>query len=86
MVSFDVKAVFTNEYSAYTIDLVQKRIYKNHEISTSIARNGIRNGIILLLCNKKLHFTLRGIVHLKADRVAMGSPSEPVLAGTFTVH
>ena len=33
MVSFDVKALFTNEPLEYTIDLVLKRIYENHEIS-----------------------------------------------------
>ena len=33
MVSFDVKALFTKEPLEYTIDLVQKRIYENHEIS-----------------------------------------------------
>ena len=39
MVSFNVKALFTNVPSEYTIDLVLKRIYENHEISTSITRN-----------------------------------------------
>ena len=39
MVSFDVKALFTNVPLEYTIDLVLKRIFENHEISTSITRN-----------------------------------------------
>ena len=34
MVSFDVKALFTNVPLEYTIDLVLKRIYENHEILT----------------------------------------------------
>ena len=46
MVSFDVKALFTNVPLEYTIDLVLKRIYENHEVSTSITRNEM--GEILL--------------------------------------
>ena len=42
MVSFDVKALFTNVPLEYTIDLVLKRIYENHEISMSIIRNKMR--------------------------------------------
>lgn len=42
MLSFDVKALFTNEPLEHTIDLVRKRIYENHEISTSITRNEMR--------------------------------------------
>ena len=38
MVSFHVKALFTNVPLEYTIDLVLKRIYENNEISTSITR------------------------------------------------
>ena len=34
MVSFDVKALFTNVPLEYTIDLILKRIYENHEILT----------------------------------------------------
>ena len=50
MVSSDVKALFTNVPLKYTIDLVLKRIYENHEISTSITRNETRE--TLLLCTK----------------------------------
>ena len=42
MLSFDVKALFTNEPLEHTIDLVRKRKYENHEISTSITRNEMR--------------------------------------------
>ena len=54
MVSFDLKALFTNIPLEYTIDLVLKRIYENYEIFTSITRNEMRE--ILLLCTKKVHF------------------------------
>ena len=42
MVSLDVKELFTCVPLEYTIDLVLKRIYENHEISTSITRNEMR--------------------------------------------
>ena len=42
MVSFDTKALFTNVPLEYTTDLVLRRIYENHEISTSITRNEMR--------------------------------------------
>ena len=42
MVSFDTKELFTNVSLEYTIDLVLRRIYENHEISTSITRNEMR--------------------------------------------
>ena len=83
MVSFDVKALFTNVSLEYTIDLVLKRIYENHEISTSITRNEMRE--ILLLCTKNVHFTFRDVVYLQTDGVVMGSPLGPVLAGIFMV-
>ena len=50
MLSFGVKTSFTNVSLEYTIDLVLKQIYKNHEILTSITRNEMRE--ILLLCTK----------------------------------
>ena len=83
MVSFDVRPLFTNVPLEYTIDSVLKRIYENHEISTSITRNEI--GEALLLCTKNLHFTFRGVVYLQTDRVAMGSPLGQVMAGILMV-
>ena len=83
MVSFDVKTLFTNVLLEYTIDFVLKRIYENHEVSTSLTRNEMRE--ILLLCTKTVHLTFRGVIYLQTDGVAMGSPLEPVLAGIFMV-
>ena len=84
MVSFDVKALFTNIPLEYSIDLVLKRICENHEIFTSITRNEMRE--ILLLCAKKVHFPFRDVVYLQTDGVAMGSPLGTVLAGIFMVY
>ena len=47
MVSFDVKELLTCVPLEYTIDLVLKRIYENHEISTSITRNEMREILLL---------------------------------------
>ena len=54
MLSFDVKALFTNVPLKYTIDLVLKRIFDNHEISTSVTRNEMRK--ILYIMYKKCTF------------------------------
>ena len=83
MLSSDVKALFTNVPLKYTIDLVLKRIFDNHEISTSVTRNEMRK--ILLLCTKNVHFTFRDVVYLQTDGPAIGSPLGLVLAGTFMV-
>ena len=47
MVPFDIKSLFENVPLEYTIDLVLKRIYKYHEISTAVTRNEMRE---ILLC------------------------------------
>ena len=83
MVSFDVRPLFTNVPLEYTIDLVLKRIYENHEISTSITRNEM--GEALPLCTKNVHFTFRDVIYLQTDRVAMGSPLGQVMAGILMV-
>ena len=83
MVSFDVKVLFTNVPLEYTIDLVLKRICENHEISTSITRNEMRE--MLLLCTKNEHSAFKDVLYLQTDRVVVGSPLGPVLAGIFMV-
>ena len=84
MVSFDVKALFTNVPLKYAIDLVLKRIYENHQISRSIIRNEMRE--ILLLCTKNVQFTFIDVVYIQTAGVAIGSPLGPVLAGIFVVN
>ena len=42
MVSFDVKSLFTNVPSEYTIDLILKRIYDNGKLSTGITRSEMK--------------------------------------------
>ena len=38
VISFDVKALFTNVPLDYTINLILRRIYDNHEIDTNISK------------------------------------------------
>ena len=84
MVSFDLKALFTNVSLEQTVDLVLKRIYENTEISASITRNELSE--ILLLSTKTVHFTFRDIVWLQTDGTARGSPLGLVLTRTFMVY
>ena len=84
MVSFDVKSLFMNVPSEYTIDLILKRIYDNGKLSTGITRSEMKE--MLKLCAKNIHFTFNSDINLQTDGVAMGSPLGPVLAGNFMVH
>ena len=84
MVSFDLKALFTNVFLEQTVDLVLKRIYENTEISASITRNELSE--ILLLSTKTVHFTFRDIVWLQTDGTTRGSPLGLVLTRTFMVY
>ena len=84
MVSFDVKALFTNVPLEYTVDLVLKRIYENHETLMSITKNEMRG--ILLLCTNNVHFTFRDVVYLQTDETVMGSPLRRVLTAIFMLH
>ena len=79
MISFDVKALFTNVPLEYTIDLVLKRIYENHETSLPVTRNE-RNSP---WCTKIVHFIVIDIVYLQTNGVAVGSPLGPVMTGKF---
>ena len=51
MVSFDVKSLFSNVALDRTIQLVLKRIHEKHEVSTNIAKQEMKE--MLILCTKK---------------------------------
>ena len=41
---------------------------------------------LLLLCTKNVRYTFGNNIYQQKDRVAIGSPLGPVLAGIFMVH
>ena len=51
LVLFHVKSLFTNAPLDRTIDIILKRIYEKHEITTNIGPKGLKEFIIL--CTKK---------------------------------
>ena len=48
IVSFDVKSLFTNVPLDQTIQLVLKRIYKKHKVSTNITKQEMKETLIIL--------------------------------------
>ena len=64
--------------------MVLKRIYETGELSTDIARSEMKE--MLTFCTKNAHFTGNGDIYLQIDRVTMGSPLGPALAGSLMVH
>ena len=84
VISFDVQALFTNAPLDYTINLIIKRIYDNHEINTNISRKEAKG--LLILCTKNVNFSLDGQIYIQCDGVAMGSPFNPVVVGIFMVE
>ena len=56
MVSFDVKSPFANVPLETTIDIILRRIYTNHELTTSLTKKERME--LLLLCTKKVRFHL----------------------------
>ena len=84
MVSFDVKSLFTNVPLETGIDIILRRIYTNHELTTSLTKKEMKE--ILLLCTKNVHFTFNGQIYIQVDGVAMGSPLVPLLADIFMIE
>ena len=83
MVSFDVKLLFTNVPLETTIDIILRRIYTNHELTTLTKREMKE---LLLLCTKNVHFTFNGQIYIQIDGVAMGSPQAPLLTDIFMIE
>ena len=78
LISFDVKSLFTNVTSDFTIYLILKRIYEDNEIQTNVKKKEMKQ--LLLLCTKNVHFSYNGIIYQQCDGVAMASSLGPVLA------
>ena len=72
MVFFDVKSLFTNVPLGRIINIIVKRIYDDNELRISISRNEMKE--LLLLCTKKIHFTLNGKIYVQVGGVDRGHP------------
>ena len=83
LISFDVISLFRNVLLVATIDTVLKHIFDNREITTTINNREMKE--LIKLCSKDVHFNLNGSTYVQKDRVAMGSPLAPILAGIFMV-
>ena len=84
MLSFDVNSLFLNVPLETTIDIILRRIYTNHELTTSLTKKEMKE--LLLLCTKNLNFTFSGQIFIQVDGVAMGSPLAPLLADIFMIE
>ena len=67
MVSFDVKSLFTSLPLEYTIDIIIKQIFEDHEITTIFTKSEMKK--LLTLCTKNIyiytsHLTTRFISKL----------------------
>ena len=84
LISFDATLLFTNVPLGFTIDVILKLIYDENEVNTNTPKQQMRD--LLLLCTKNVQFSYNGDIYTQIDRVAMGSPLDPVLTGIFMVE
>ena len=84
MVSFDVKSLFISVPLEYTIDVIIKQIFEDHEITTIVTKSQMKK--LLTLCTKNVHFSFNNDIYVQIDGVAMGSPLGPVTANIFMVE
>ena len=84
VISFDVKALFTNVPLDFTINVILRRIYDNSEIDTNISKKEMKD--LLMLCTKNVHFSFNGDIYIQCDGITIGLPLGPVLAGIFMVE
>ena len=84
LVSFDVKYLFKNVPLDRTIDIILKKIYDKHEITTNIGRKEMKD--LITHCTKNTLFTFNNDIYQQRDGVAMGSPLGSVLTGIIMVE
>ena len=84
LVLFEVKSLFTNVPLDRTINIVIKRIYNKHEITTNIGHKEMKD--LITLCTKNVLFTFNNDIYQQRDVVAIGFPLGPVLAGMIMVE
>ena len=84
VVSFDVTSLFTLVPLEHSIDIIVKRIYEKHEITTVFRKHEMKK--LLTICSKNVDFSFNNDIYIQIDGVAMGSPLGPVLANIFMVE
>ena len=84
MISFDAKSLFTNVPLQTTIDIILRRIYTNHEVTTSLTKKEMKE--LLLLCTKNVHFIFNGQIYIQVGRVAMGFPLVALVGDIFMIE
>ena len=76
--------LFTNVPLDRTIQLVLKRIYEKHEVSTNVTV--LETKEMLILCTKNVYFFSNEEIYKQTDGVAMGLPLGPLLAYIFMIE
>ena len=67
-----------------TIEVILKQIYNNNEVSTSIAKNEMKELILLHL--KGEHFTFDGKTYVQTNGVVNGSLLDPELSRKLMIE
>ena len=67
-----------------TIDIILRRIYTNHELTTSLTKEEMKE--LLLSCTKNVHLTFNVQTYIEVDGAAMASPLAPLLADIFMIE
>ena len=58
VISFDVKALFTNAPLDYTRNVILRKIYDNHEIDTNISKKEMKDRLIYSLHKERTFFLM----------------------------
>ena len=77
-VSFDVESLFTNVPLERTLAVIERRIYNENKVPTTLRKTTLRK-LIRDTC-KKTTFSCNGIYYEQIDGVSMGGSLGPVLA------
>ena len=84
MESFYVKSLFTLVPLEHTIDVIIKRIYEKHELTTVFTKTEMKK--LLTICTKNMHFSFNNDIYIQIDGDVMDSPLGPVIANVFMVE
>lgn len=80
MMSLDVKDMFSNVPVARTIEIIERNLYNNSNISTQETNEIV---ILLRLVTSQSYFIFNGTVYSQEEGLPMGSPLSGMLANIF---